>query len=86
MEKTKREDAINEMTLLLMYLNKFHDDGRRSLTNADRAWKGYDFAALDALDRLDYIRQGAHSGKSVVITRKGVDFARELLKKYEIEE
>jgi|Cm1ome_3_1110798.scaffolds.fasta_scaffold51100_1 hypothetical protein len=86
MEKTKPVDAVNELTLVLMYLNRFHDDGRKSLTNAERAWKGYDFAALDALDELDYIRQGSHGSKSVVLTQSGLSFAKALLEKYQIEE
>lgn len=86
MEKTKAADAVNELTLVLMYLNRFHDHDRRSLINADKAWKGYDFGALDALERQDYIRQGHHSSKSAALTQSGLRHAKVLLEKYGIEE
>lgn len=83
MDKTNPEQAMKELTLLLMYLSSFHEDGRIA-SNLDMAWKGYDFDIIDKLDEEDYIRQGSHRSKSVVITEEGIKLSQELLVKYKI--
>ena len=50
MDKQNRQDAIDELTLALLYLTRFHDmEGNRF---NEIAWKGYDF---DAIERLDIV-------------------------------
>ena len=74
--------------MMLLYLSRFQDkdipsiDGRVNF----RAWKGYDFNLLNELGDEDYILQGDHPSrsKSVYITGKGIEKAKELLEKYEI--
>lgn len=85
MNKTKAEEAMNELTLLLMYLSRFTEKDRFAVIE-NIAWKGYDFDVINELDEKDYIRQGSHRSKSVVITDKGVELSRKLLDKYHIED
>jgi predicted transcriptional regulator len=85
MDKTKAENAMNELTLLLMYLSRFSQKDR--FTEMENlAWKGYDFDVINELDEEDYIRQGSHRSKSVAITDKGVKQAQKLMEKYHIED
>lgn len=72
MEKTKAKIVLEELTMIMLYLS----------------WKGYNFDVLNKLDDEDYIRQGTRPSrsKSVYITRAGIDKAKELMKKYGIEE
>lgn len=83
MDKTNPEQAMKELTLLLMYLSRFNEGGRFA-SNLDMAWKGYDFDIIDKLDEEDYIRQGSHRSKSVSITEEGIKLSQELLVKYKI--
>ena len=78
--------AIEELTLMLLYLSKFSETDRFSDGRDYYAWKGYAFSILNELDEKDYIRQGSHPSwsKSVYITPNGLEHARELLKKYHI--
>lgn len=83
MDKTKPEEAVKELTLILMYLTRFNERGNFA-SSMDMTWKGYDFSIIDELDSQDYIRQGSHRSKSVVITDAGVKLSKELLDKYDI--
>lgn len=85
MDRTKPEEAIKELTMLLMYLTRFHEKDR-SVETIDMAWKGYDFDIINKLDDEDYISQGSHRSKSVVITEKGLELSRELLEKFHIDD
>jgi len=69
--------------MLLMYLTRFNEQDRLG-SGLDMAWKGYDFGIIDELDKEDYIRQGSHQSKSVVITDEGMKLSRELLDRYKI--
>lgn len=88
METINPNDAMRELTMILMYLSRFKEVGRFALPENDDyfAWKGYDFGIINELDDKDYIRQGKHPSrsKSVYLTEKGKDFAKELMKKYHI--
>lgn len=83
MDKTNPEKAVKELTMLLMYLTRFHDQNPYG-TNMDMAWKGYDFDTINKLDEEGYIKQGNHRSKSVVITDEGIKLSKELLNKYNI--
>lgn len=88
MDKTNAEDAMRELTLMLLYLSRF-TEGEKFCEAADfYAWKGYDFDILNELDDADYIRQGSHPSrsKSVYITDSGKAKAQELFTKYGIED
>lgn len=90
MDKTNAEQAMQELTLILLYLSKFTDHDIPTFDGKPvyHAWKGYDFGILNELDDKDYIRQGGHPSrsKSVYITESGQEKARELLTKYGIED
>lgn len=84
MDKTTPKNAMKELTIMLMYLSRFNENKNRDLT-LDMAWKGYDFGVINELDEEDYIRQGRYRSKSVAITEEGMNLARKLLNKYNIE-
>lgn len=83
MKKENLKARVKELTLMLLHLtsweeNEFDMQYRRS-------WKGYDFSILDELTDEDLIR-GGHRSKSVILTDNGMIKARELLRKYHIDE
>ena len=88
MDKTSAKIAMEELTMMLLYLSHFTEKDRFSNENDLYAWKGYNFAVLNKLDDEDYIRQGLRPSrtKSVYITEVGVKRAKELMEKYGIED
>ena len=85
-EKTKTKKAIKELTLLLMYLNRFTDEKNFKTAKDFYAWKGYNFDIINKLDDEDFISQGKYRSKSVYITEKGMEEAKKLLEKYKIKD
>ena len=86
MSKQNRQDAIDELTLALLYLTRFHD--REGNHFDELAWKGYDFDAIERLDKADYIidpktKKGG-SYQYAYLTEKGSARAREILDKLHI--
>lgn len=71
-----------ELSLILLYIHSFKEKGFE--TSAPRSWKGYDFSTLDRLSQQGYVID-KHSNKSLAITDEGIEKAKELLKKYGIE-
>ena len=86
-ENISAQDAKRELTMMLIYLSRF-TEGRFSSAEDFFAWKGYDFDVLNELDDQDLIRQGSHPSrsKSVYITEDGMEKARQLLRKYGIDD
>ncbi len=80
-ENTK--EAVEELTLMLLYLNRFHEKGMDA--NLYRTWIGYDFDTLNILnDKGDiYSKRGT---KSAYLDEKGCTRARKLLEKYGIKD
>jgi hypothetical protein len=76
-------NQIDELTLLLLYLTSFKED--YGLEEAQRSWKGYPFESLNELSVNDFIRDNKRS-KSVYLTEKGIEQAKEMMKKYNIKE
>ena len=56
MEKKTREEAIEELSLMLLYLTRFSDDNEYC-RYMEMAWKSYDFDALNQLARKEFIFQ-----------------------------
>ena len=84
MDKTDAKTAMEELTMMLIYLSHF-TEGDRFVNSDDKyAWKGYDFAVLNQLEEKDYIRQGSHRSKSLYITKEGEAKAKELMEKYNV--
>ena len=70
------EEKIDEIVLALLYLN-FHGD-----RNAVRAWKSFDWDAMDRLYEKGFISDPKGKAKSVLVTEKGQKAAKELFEKY----
>lgn len=86
MNKTTADQAMKELTIVLLYLSRFTEQDRFSDCKDFYAWKGYDFDILNELDEEDCICQGKRPSrsKSVYITEAGIQKARELMEKYGI--
>lgn len=63
-------DKIDRAVLALLYLG-LHDEAR--------AWKGFDWDALDRLFKKGFISNPRGKAKSVVFTEEGLDEAQRLL-------
>lgn len=85
-EKAETKKAIKELTLLLMYLNRFTEEKDFKTAKDFYAWKGYNFDIINKLDDEDFISQGKYRNKSVYITEKGIEEAKKLLEKYKIKD
>ena len=80
---------IEELTLLLMYLTSweeesFYYDENDNLNKGllKNSWKGYSFDAINELTNKGYLYPAKYTNKSVTLTKKGMDLAEELIKKY----
>jgi len=80
-ESIELEQAVEELTLLLLYLTSWEEELAPGLPKVRRAWKTFRFEALDALAQQEYLRT-THRAKSVGITEEGLEKARELQAKY----
>lgn len=83
-EKTSPDQALHDMTLVMLYLTRFKESGRFVPDiPLFRAWKSYDWDTLDKLseEELTIDRNG---NKSLYLTEKGVAKAKEILEKYGI--
>ena len=69
-------DKVDEAVLALLYLN-FHGD-----PNVIRAWKSFDWDAMDRLHDKGYIGDPKSKAKSVVVTEEGKNVAKELFMKF----
>lgn len=74
---------IEELTLLLMYLTSWDEDGFREKEDGGieeakmkTTWKGYSFNVINDLTDKSYLYYSKHSNKTVTLTPE----ARSLLK------
>ncbi len=67
-DKQKLDDAV----LALLHLNSFQDHG------AARAWKTFDWDAMDRLHQAGMITDPKSKAKSVLLTEEGESRARAL--------
>jgi predicted transcriptional regulator len=70
------KEKVDEVVLALLYLNAFDDQF------ATRAWKSLNWDAMDHLYEKGYISDPKGKAKSVVLTEKGRQLAKELFEKY----
>jgi mRNA-degrading endonuclease toxin of MazEF toxin-antitoxin module len=70
-----REEEIDESVLALLYLNTFKDHG------VTRAWKSFDWDAMDRLYEKGLISDPKSKAKSVVLTDEGLIAAEEAFRK-----
>ena len=81
-DKTTPEQAVHDLTLALLYLTRF-TEGRGNQPDFQtakefKAWKSYDWDALDQLNEEGYIID-RHGNKSLCITEEGADKAKGIL-------
>jgi hypothetical protein len=69
-------EKVDESVLALLYLNFFGDHG------AIRAWKGFDWDAMDRLHEKGFISDPKSKAKSVIVTEEGQKEAEELFTRY----
>lgn len=74
------DELIEELTLLLIYLCSWEEELSPDLT-VRRAWKGYLFEMLDALEEKGYISQ-TRRAKKLALTEEGVSQAQEIKESY----
>lgn len=77
------KSTIEELTLLLMYLTSWKEGKKPD--DCTKSWKGYDFDVINELIDKEFIN-GNYRSKSVYFTEDGINKAKELMKKYIIEE
>ncbi len=77
-----------ELTLLLLYLNAWEEEGYMEDENGNlketkikRSWKGYNFDTLNSLETKNFL-SGSYKSKSVCLTKEGEQKAKELCHKY----
>jgi uncharacterized protein DUF6429 len=63
------ENRVDDAVLALMYLT-IHD--------GERAWKGFDWDALDRLHKKGFIAEPKNKAKSVVLTEQGLARSEQL--------
>ena len=73
------EQAIKELTLLLIYLTSWQEE--EFSIKVHRSWKGYPFEILNDLQEEGYI-SGSKKAKSVFLTGEGIAKAKEFMGKY----
>lgn len=76
------DDAINELTLVLMYLTRFSP---AKGFEAIQTWKGYPFSAIEELENAGCITQ-KWKNKSAYLTEEGLEKAKVLLREYGIDD
>lgn len=82
MNKKSRKQAIEELSLMLIYLTRFQDDNEYS-RYLENSWKSYDFDALDELENKELLFQPKKS-RCVYLSEEGKKAARSLLAEYNI--
>ncbi len=80
LSQEKYDQLVHELTLLLLYLYSWEEQLAPD-ANYRRAWKGYDFNVLNALEDAGYLGQSRRA-KSLSLTEKGIESAKGLLAKY----
>jgi hypothetical protein len=70
------KEKVSEFVLALLYLNQFTERG------VPRAWKGFDWDALNLLHEQGYISDPKSKAKSVVFTEEGAKRAEQLFSKH----
>lgn len=83
MSKKSREDAIRELSIMLMYLTRFPDSAEYGRKFMEPSWKGYDFGTLEKLEAENLIFQ-PNKSKICYMTEEGKLQARKLLAEYDI--
>lgn len=70
------QEKVDDMVLALLYLGMFRERSVR------RAWKSFDWDALDRLHEKGYISNPKSAAKSVVVNDSGAKLAESLFKQH----
>lgn len=70
------KDKVDDLVLALMYLGMFNERSVR------RAWKSFNWDALDRLHAKGYISNPRSTAKSVAVNDSGAEMAESLFKKH----
>ncbi len=83
------EKNIEELTLLLMYLTSWEEDGyvadengRPKEAKIKTTWKGYSFDVINNLMAENFLYYSQYKNKSVSLTQEGEELAKKLIDKY----
>lgn len=83
------EKNIEELTLLLMYLTSWEEDGyvadENGIPKASKiktCWKGYSFDVINKLMNENFLYFSQYKNKSVSLTQEGEELAKKLVDKY----
>lgn len=80
-----RNSVVKSLTLVLMYLTGGYEETYDGRLTGKRTWKGYDFDVLNQFEAEKLIwSQRRKQNKSVVLTKKGIEQAEELLRSLNI--
>lgn len=82
MEKKSREQAIEELSLMLLYLTRFQENNEYC-KYLEPSWKGYDFDVVNVLEQKELLYQPRKS-KCVYLSEEGKEHARKLLAEYHL--
>lgn len=82
MNKKSREQAIEELSLMLLYLTRFQENNEYC-RYLEPSWKGYDFDALNILEEKELLHQ-PNKSKCVYLSEEGKEYARKLLEEYHL--
>lgn len=88
MDKTDAAQAMEEITLVLLFLSRIGDHANFNFAKEFYAWRGFDFNVIDQLERDGYLDQGSYRSKTRImhITKEGLEQAEHLLEKYGIKD
>lgn len=82
--KTPPKQAVHDLTLALIYLTRFLEERGKKTdfweAREFKAWKSYDWDALDQLDEEGYVID-RHGNKSLRLTEEGTQKAKEILER-----
>ncbi len=76
------ENAVEELTLLLMYLSSWHEKARPGIPPVRGCWKGFRFEVIDELEEKGLISRGRRGSESVHITGEREKLAQALKEKF----
>jgi hypothetical protein len=79
-ESAVQDQTLEDLTLLLLYLTSWEEKVHDNLT-VHRAWKGYLFEVLDALEEAGHLNQ-TRCAKSVTLTKTGLEHAHALAARF----
>ena len=72
------EQAVHDLTLALLYLTRFKEGRGKQEDQLFRAWKSYDWDALNKLSEEEFTLD-RHGNKGLYLTDEGVARAKEIL-------